>query len=97
MIAVGMCAGAMQFTRMPCSASSTAIDRVRWMTAAFVARYAITPAPALIPPIDVVLTIDAAAVLRHVPRRALAADHHAEDVHRHHAVEVGEVVVEEAA
>ena len=25
------------------------------------------------------------------------ADHHAEDVHAHHAVEVGEVVVEEAA
>ena len=67
------------------------------MTAAFDARYAISPAPALIPPIDVVLMIDAAAVLGHVPRRALAADHHAEEVHAHHAVEVGEVVVEEAA
>ena len=67
------------------------------MTAAFDARYVITPAPALMPPIDVVLMIDAAAVLGHVPGRALAADHHAEEVDRHHPLEVGEVVVEEAA
>ena len=86
----------MQFTRMPCSASSTAIDRVKWMTAAFVARYAITPEPALIPPIDVVLTMAPPPCVGHVPGRALAADHHAEDVHGHDPVEVGEVVVEEA-
>src|SRR5437773_1826885 len=38
LIAVGMCAGAMQFTRTPWPASSTATDRVTWVTAAFVAR-----------------------------------------------------------
>ena len=36
-------------------------------------------------------------MLRHVPGGPLAADHDAEDVDAHHPVEVGEVVVEEAA
>src|SRR5581483_4944464 len=57
LIAVGMCAGATQFTRIPCSARSTAIDRLKCTTAALAARYATSPAPGLIPPIDVVLTI----------------------------------------
>ena len=35
---VAMWAGAMQLTRMPCSARSIAIDRLNWMTAAFDAR-----------------------------------------------------------
>ena len=57
-MSVGMCAGATQFTRMPCSARSIATHRVRWMTAAFAARYVISPPPALIPPIEVVLMIE---------------------------------------
>ena len=36
-------------------------------------------------------------MLRHVARRPLASEHDAEKVHRHHAVVVGEVVVEEPA
>jgi hypothetical protein len=38
LIAVAMCAGAMQFTRIPRRASSIAIDLLRWITAAFDAR-----------------------------------------------------------
>ena len=41
------------------------------------------------------LPFGATTVLGHVASGALDTDHHAQDVHPHHAVEVGEVVLEE--
>ena len=67
------------------------------MTAALDARYVITPPPAWMPPIDDMLMIDPpplVAICRAASRVPAITPKH---VDRHDAMEVGEVVVEEAA
>src|SRR5262245_36450638 len=56
-MAVRMCAGARQLTLMLYGARSMAMHLVAWATAAFDARYAIMPAPALMAAIEALLMI----------------------------------------
>src|SRR5437762_1675351 len=58
LIAVLMLPGATQFTRIPCSARSMAIDLVKCTTAAFAARYGMIETPGLMPAIGDVCALE---------------------------------------